>query len=47
MLKALFKRLIGERANRLFLVAGVLLVLGACYQLLRTAMYVNESVVVF
>lgn len=46
MLKALFKRLIGERANRLFLVAGVLLVLGACYQLLRTAMYVNESVVV-
>lgn len=46
MLRMMFRRLAGRRANRLFLLAGVLLTLGALYQLLRTAMYVNESVVV-
>lgn len=46
MVKTLFKRLAGRRANRLFLLVGILLTLGALYQLLRTAMYVNESVVV-
>lgn len=46
MVKALLTRLAGRRANRLFLLAGILLTLGSLYQLLRTAMYVNESVVV-
>ncbi len=46
MLQKLFFRLFGRRANRLFLLAGILLVCSALYQLLRTAMYVHESVVV-
>lgn len=46
MLKTLYKRLAGKRANRLFLLAGILLTGCSLYQLLRTAMYVHESVVV-
>lgn len=46
MLKKLLQRLAGPRANRLFLVAGILLTLLALTKLLRTAMYVHESVVV-
>lgn len=46
MVKAFLKKLAGPRANRLFLVAGVLLTCLALYKLLRTAMYVHESVVV-
>lgn len=46
MLKNLFKRLAGRRANRLFLVAGALLTLLALTKLVRTAMYIHESVVV-
>lgn len=46
MVKAFLKRLAGPRANRLFLVAGILLTCLALYKLLRTAMYVHESVVV-
>ena len=46
MFKDFLKRLAGRRANRLFLIAGVLLTGLAIYKLLRTAMYVHESVVV-
>lgn len=46
MLKAFIKRLVGNRANRLFLVAGALLTLLALTKLVRTAMYIHESVVV-
>lgn len=46
MVKSLIKRLAGPRANRLFLAVGVLLSVFSLYQLLRTAMYVHESVVV-
>lgn len=46
MVKNLLIQLAGKRANRLFLVAGILLSCAALYQLLRTAMYVHESVVV-
>lgn len=46
MVKTFIKRLVGPRANRLFLVLGILLTCLALYKLLRTAMYVHESVVV-
>lgn len=46
MVKSFIKRLVGPRANRLFLVLGILLTGLALYKLLRTAMYVHESVVV-
>lgn len=46
MVKSLLKRAAGTRANRLFLAAGILLTCLALYNLLRTAMYVHESVVV-
>lgn len=46
MVKSLIKRLAGSRANRLFLAVGVLLSVFSLYQLLRTALYVHESVVV-
>lgn len=46
MIRSFFKRLAGKRANRLFLVAGILLTCMAVYKLLRTAMYVHEAVVV-
>lgn len=46
MLKMMFRRLAGRRANRLFLLASMLLLISSLYQLLRTAMYVNESVIV-
>lgn len=46
MLKSFLKRLAGRRANRLFLVAGALLTLLALTKLVRTAMYIHESVVV-
>ena len=46
MIQSFLKRLAGRRANRLFLVAGILLTCLAVYKLLRTAMYVHESVVV-
>ena len=46
MAHPLLHRLLGTRANRLFLVAGILLTVFSLYQLLRTAMYVHESVVV-
>lgn len=46
MVKAFIKRLVGPRANRLFLVLGILLTVFSLYKLLRTAMYVHESVVV-
>lgn len=46
MLKNLFKRLAGKRANRLFLLVGAILTCLALYKLLRTAMYIHESVVV-
>ncbi len=46
MIKNLLSRLVGARANRLFLIAGILLTCSALYQLLRTAMYVHESVIV-
>ena len=41
-----FRKLVGKRAERLFLTAGLLLVGWAVYQLVLTAMYVHESVVV-
>lgn len=46
MVKSFIKRLVGPRANRLFLVLGILLTVFSLYKLLRTAMYVHESVVV-
>ena len=46
MMKEFLKRLAGRRANRLFLIVGILLTCLAVYNLLRTAMYVHESVVV-
>lgn len=46
MVKAFLKQLAGPRANRLFLVAGILITGIALVKLLRTAMYVHESVVV-
>ena len=46
MVKSFVKRLVGLRANRLFLVLGILLTAFSLYKLLRTAMYVHESVVV-
>lgn len=46
MIQRFLKRLAGRRANRLFLAAGILLTCLAVYKLLRTAMYVHESVVV-
>lgn len=46
MIQDFLKRLAGKRANRLFLVAGILLTSLAVYKLLRTAMYVHDSVVV-
>lgn len=46
MVKVLLKRLVGPRANRLFLVLGLLLTVFSLYKLVRTAMYVHESVVV-
>lgn len=46
MVKSFIKRLVGPRANRLFLVLGILLTIFSLYKLLRTAMYVHESVVV-
>ena len=46
MMQTLLSRLIGKRANRLFLAVGILLSCLALYNLLRTAMYVHESVVV-
>ncbi|MBR2145531.1 MAG: DUF3592 domain-containing protein [Akkermansia sp.] len=46
MVKSFVKRLVGPRANRLFLVLGILLTIFSLYKLLRTAMYVHESVVV-
>lgn len=46
MLKDFIKKLAGRRANRLFLLAGILICTPALYHLLRTAMYVHESVVV-
>ncbi len=46
MVKTFVKRLVGPRANRLFLVLGILLTVFSLYKLLRTAMYVHESVVV-
>ena len=46
MVKALLSRLVGNRANRLFLLAGALLTVSALYQLVRTATYVTDSVVV-
>lgn len=45
-MKALLSRLCGKRASRLFLLAGLLLLGTSLYQLLRTAMYVHESVIV-
>lgn len=41
-----FRKLIGKRAEKLFLTAGLLLMGWAMYQLILTAMYVHESVVV-
>ena len=46
MFKEYLNRLAGRRANRLFLIAGILLTALALYKLVRTAMYVHESVVV-
>ena len=46
MVKTFIKRLVGPRANRLFLVLGILLTAFSLFKLLRTAMYVHESVVV-
>ncbi|MBQ6941747.1 MAG: DUF3592 domain-containing protein [Akkermansia sp.] len=46
MVKSFVKRLVGPRANRLFLVLGILLTVFSLYKLLRTAMYVHESVVI-
>ena len=46
MFKESLNRLAGRRANRLFLIAGILLTALALYKLVRTAMYVHESVVV-
>lgn len=46
MVKTFLKQLAGPRANRLFLVAGILITGIALIKLLRTAMYVHESVVV-
>lgn len=46
MFKDYLKRLAGKRANRLILIVGILLTCLALYKLLRTAMYVHESVVV-
>jgi hypothetical protein len=46
MFKEYLNRLVGRRANRLFLIAGILLTALALYKLVRTAMYVHESVVV-
>lgn len=46
MVKVLLSRLVGKRANRLFLLAGALLTISSLYQLVRTAMYVTNSVVV-
>ena len=42
---ALLHKLMGKRANRFFLLAGMLLTCWALYQLVLTAMYVHESVV--
>jgi hypothetical protein len=46
MFKEYLNHLAGRRANRLFLIAGILLTALALYKLVRTAMYVHESVVV-
>lgn len=46
MIKNFLSRISGRRANRLFLIAGILLSCLALYKLLRTAMYVHEAVVV-
>ena len=46
MMQEFLKQLAGQRSNRLFLAAGILLAILASYKLLRTAMYVHECVVV-
>ena len=46
MVKELLSRLVGKRANRLFLLIGALLTISSLYQLVCTAMYVSNSVVV-
>ena len=46
MIKSFIKQLAGKRAYRLFLIAGIILSCLAVYKLLRTAMYIQECVVV-
>jgi hypothetical protein len=42
----LIQRIAGKRANRLFLLAGILLTCFSLYQLLLTAMYIQECIIV-
>ncbi len=44
MVKHFIQQISGKRANRLFLIAGLLLTVYSLYQLVRTAIYVHESV---
>lgn len=46
MIKSFIKQLAGKRACRLFLITGIILSCLAVYKLLRTAMYIQECVVV-
>ena len=46
MVKSFIQKLVGRRANRLLLVLGLLLTVFALYKLVRTAIYVHESIVV-
>lgn len=46
MAKSFIQKLVGRRANRLLLVLGLLLTVFALYKLVRTAIYVHESIVV-
>ena len=46
MVKSLLRKLVGRRASRLLLALGLVLTVFSLYKLVRTAMYVHESVVV-
>ncbi len=46
MIPPIIRQLAGKRANRLFLIAGICISALSLYQLLHTAMYVHEAVVV-
>jgi hypothetical protein len=46
MFRSFIQKLVGKRANRLLLALGLALTVFSLYKLVRTAMYVHESVIV-